>query len=454
MALQPREPTPPQGGLRPLQPTPDASIARPKPIKAVKPAAPTDLRWRLVWLLAAPHRMGFFGGALMLAVSALWWCLHLFAQSSQVPLPWSVSPGVAHALTMTLGFMPLFFVGFLFTAGPKWLGMPELATRTLLPQVLGYLCGWLMALVGFHASTWLAAAGLLMVAVAWSSLTWKFADLWHRSRSTDKTHATVVVIACVLGAMALGVIVVGLALQLDTLVRTAIYAALWMFIATVFAAVSHRMIPFFGASALPVLDAWRPLWLLWSMVAILWLEGVFAVLDLWLWPFPEVGRWLQVAVEAPAAVLMLWLAIRWGLVQSLKIRLLAMLHGGFVWLGIALALQAVSHALMAMTQHQFSLGLAPLHALTMGYLGATLFAMATRVASGHSGRPLAADNIAWVLYWVVQLAVLLRVVSALWPAAGQGPLLLSISAWSLAACGWSLRYGSWVGRPRVDGRPG
>ena len=92
--------------------------------------------------------------------------------------------------------------------------------------------------------------------------------------------------------------------------------------------------------------------------------------------------------------------------------------------------------------------------MTMGYLGATMFAMATRVSSGHSGRPLAADNIAWGLYWMVQLAVLLRVVHALWPNAGAWPLLSAIAAWTLACCGWALRYGNWFGRPRADGRPG
>ena len=151
---------------------------------------------------------------------------------------------------------------------------------------------------------------------------------------------------------------------------------------------------------------------------------------------------------------MLWLAVRWGLVQSLKIRLLAMLHGGFLWLGIALALQAVSHAMMAWSQNQMSLGLAPLHAMTMGYLGATLFAMASRVSSGHSGRPVAADNPTWGLYWILQLAVFLRVLSTLWTDAYAILLLTAIAAWTVAGCGWALRYGSWFGRPRLDGREG
>jgi uncharacterized protein involved in response to NO len=109
---------------------------------------------------------------------------------------------------------------------------------------------------------------------------------------------------------------------------------------------------------------------------------------------------------------------------------------------------------MARSGDAESLGLAPLHALTMGYLGATLVAMITRVASGHSGRPLAADDLAWALYWTLQAAVVLRVASALWAAASTPLQLAAAAAWSAAALGWALRYGGWLGRPRIDGRPG
>jgi uncharacterized protein involved in response to NO len=159
-------------------------------------------------------------------------------------------------------------------------------------------------------------------------------------------------------------------------------------------------------------------------------------------------------VELPFAVLMIWLALRWGRMQNLKIRLLAMLHGGFSWLGIAFALNALSHMLMALTNGELSLGLAPLHAMTMGYLGATMLATTTRVSSGHGGRPVAADNIAWSLYWILQSAVLLRVIAALWPAASTPFTLLAVTTWSMATVGWAIRYGRWFGRPRLDGRPG
>jgi uncharacterized protein involved in response to NO len=153
-------------------------------------------------------------------------------------------------------------------------------------------------------------------------------------------------------------------------------------------------------------------------------------------------------------VLVLWLALRWGLLHSLRLRLLAMLHGGFVWLGLALALSALSHARVLWGGDALSLGLAPVHALSMGYLGATLIAMITRVAAGHSGRPLAADNLAFGLYLLLQTAVLLRVTAALWPAAMVPLTLLAAGAWALSGLGWALRYGNWMGRPRADGRPG
>ena len=422
-----------------------------RPVADAPPRAVTG--WHLRWLLAAPHRLGFSAAALMLVGTALWWTTVLLARALGQTTAWAVSPPAAHALLMSLTFMPLFIVGFLFTAGPKWLGQPEVPARRLLAPVLAMLVGWCMTLPGIHLHAALAGAGMALVALGWSRLCWRFFTILRASRVPEHTHASVVALACTVGAATMWVAAAALVTGHQALLRAATQVAIWCFVGTVFAAVSHRMLPFFTGSALPLLDAWRPMWLLWLIVTVLWLEAPFALAQLW-WPLPAALRWAQVAVELPAALLLLWLALRSSLVQSLKIRLLAMLHGGFLWLGVAFALAAVSHALMALTQGEQSLGLAPTHALTMGYLGATLFAMTTRVASGHSGRSLAADNTAWALYWVLQAAVLLRVVGALWPAGATPLTVLAVLAWTTAMGGWALRYGNWFVRPRIDGRPG
>jgi uncharacterized protein involved in response to NO len=406
-------------------------------------------------LLQAPHRLAFFAAAVMLALAGLWWAAMLTARALQWHIDVAVPPSSIHALLMSLGFMPLFFCGFLFTAGPKWLHLPEVSARSLLNALSCMLAGWAVALPGFHTHALLASVGLALVALGWTLLSLRFARMVRASRMTDRTHPALAASACLMGAALLWGIALATAFEAYQVLRTFIQATLWYFVAPVFAVVSHRMLPFFSASVIPALDTWRPMWLLWVMLTALGLEGLFSIADLWWWPQPVAVRWLQVALETALALLMLWLAIRWGFIQSLKIRLLAMLHGGFVWFGVFFGLNAVSHLLMAQSGDALSLGLAPLHAMSMGYLGATLFAMTTRVSTGHGGRKEPADKLAWVLYWILQMAIALRVASALLPTTFATPLILAaISAWCIAMVGWAIRYGRWFGLPRPDGRPG
>ncbi|MBH9552082.1 NnrS family protein [Inhella gelatinilytica] len=422
---------------------------------AAPPPDPSSGAWRLSRLLSAPHRLGFFSAALWLALSALWWLGVLVAREAGQALPWAVQPGLAHGLLLSLSFMPLFIVGFLFTAGPRWLGLGEVDARSLLRPVVMLEGGWALALLGFHAHAALAALGVAVVGLGWAWITRDFLRLVRMSRVPDRLHAQCVGGASVYGVLALALAAFGLLQDNSALVRAAIHLALWGFLAPVFAIVSHRMIPFFTSAVLNHLEAWRPNWLLGLMVGALAVTGLGEVAEALWGPLPAVLQGAQALVQLPAGGMLLWLAVRWGLVDSLRgpsLRLLAMLHGGFVWFGAALLLMGVSHLLRLSGWD--GLGLAPLHALTMGYLGCTLIAMITRVASGHSGRPLAVDALAWSLYVLLQAAVLARVMAVLWPAAASPLLLLAVTGWALACGAWALRYGNWLGRPRADGRPG
>jgi uncharacterized protein involved in response to NO len=426
------------------------------PPRRVPASAPP---WRLAWLFAAPHRLAFAAAALVLATSALWWALAMLARWAGWAWPWNLPPAHAHGLLMGFGFVPLFFAGFLFTAGPKWLGMPPVAASALWAPVRAVLAGWGVFLLGVHAPTpgvapLLAALGLAAVAGGWSALTWRFVGLVRASRVPDRVHATCIAVAAAFGALLLWAAAGAVLAGEPAALRPLALAGLWGLVGVVYVTVAHRMIPFFTAAALPALDAWRPQWLLAVLVAAMAEQAGFVAVEALAWPLPAWACGVQAAVEALLATLLLALAVRWGLVQSLKHRLLAMLHLGFVWLGIAFALSAVSHATMAVSGGSASLGLAPLHAYTMGFLGSILVAMATRVSCGHSGRTLAADDLVWGAFLVLQAAVVLRLVAALWPAAGAPMTVAAALTWAVVMVGWALRYGRWYGRPRFDGRPG
>jgi len=420
--------------------------------------AQLDRHWRLHYLMLAPHRLGFFLAMVLLIASGAWWALVQVARVSDggVSVHLALSPSLLHAAVMVFGFFPLFFSGFLFTAGPKWLGVEPWGTERLRPALLLQAGGWLVWLLGGMV---LSVLSLLGAAVAWLGLVWMVALFWRlvlRSRAEDQIHARTIGAGLIAGCLALAGIVASLVPGDQHLARACAITGLWVFVLVVYVAVAHRMIPFFTSSAMPFIRVWRPFWLLWLMLGAAVFEAAAVWVELDGPPRGQVGTvWLLVRglLELGVGAVLLWLAGVWGLVQSLKNRLLAMLHIGFLWLGLSFVLSGTTQLLWLAFDKPL-LGLGALHALTMGCLGSLMLAMVTRVSCGHSGRALVADRIAWSLFWVLQAATVVRIVGAV-PTQWSGWWVLAAALlWTGVVLVWGVRLGAWYGRLRADGRPG
>jgi uncharacterized protein involved in response to NO len=419
--------------------------------------AALDCRWRARNLLLAPHRLGFFMAMVVLVASGGWWVLvQLDRVSVTVVLPYTFSPTLAHAAVMTFGFIPLFFLGFLFTAGPKWLGVDPLATGLLMVPALMQSCGWLLWITGIHLHLLSALFGL---ALAWSgltSMTWLFWRLIWRSRERDQLHARTIGVACLVGCISLAGLLANLVVGATAVALACVMSGLWGFAVVVVVTVAHRMIPFFTSSAMPFMTAWRPFWALGLMLA----ASAMECLSVWVeidgplhGPMAPVWMLARGAFELAAGGVLLWLARVWGGAQSLKNRLLAMLHIGFVWLGVALVLGGLSQ-LMGLLQDAPVLSLGSLHAVTIGCLSSLMLAMVTRVSCGYSGRALVADRLVWSLFWLLQLTALLRITAAAQSAMASWLLLPTAVIWAATLSIWGVRMGNWYGRVRADGRTG
>jgi uncharacterized protein involved in response to NO len=419
--------------------------------------AQQDRRWRARYLLLAPHRLGFFLAMLLLMSSGAWWALvQLDRVSAVLALPYALSPSLVHAAVMTFGFIPLFFSGFLFTAGPKWLDVPPPEVRQLMAPLLLQATGWALWLAGAHLHALLAQAGLVL---AWAGLAWATAWFWRLirlSQAPDQLHARTVGVACLVGCLSLAGLLAGVVLQAHGVARASVLTGLWGFVLVVYVSVAHRMIPFFTSSAMPLVAVWRPFWALGLMLGV----AAFEVAAVWVeLNGPLQGSagavWLLTRglLELAAGAMLLWLAVVWGLVQSLKNRLLAMLHIGFLWFGLALVLGGLSQ-LLGWLQGAPVLALGGLHALTMGCLASLMFAMVTRVSCGHSGRALVADRLVWTLFWLLQAATVLRIAAAAPSAFGAWLLLLAALLWASVMAVWGVRLAGWYGRLRADGRAG
>jgi uncharacterized protein involved in response to NO len=103
------------------------------------------------------------------------------------------------------------------------------------------------------------------------------------------------------------------------------------------------------------------------------------------------------------------------------------LHVGYGWLVVALALKAVLLLGGAAWASQW------LHALTAGAFGTMALGVMTRVALGHTGRPLEAARPIVVAYVLVICGALLRVAGpALFPAQLLPLLAAAMVVWAAA----------------------
>ena len=93
---------------------------------------------------------------------------------------------------------------------------------------------------------------------------------------------------------------------------------------------------------------------------------------------------------------------------------------------------------------------AALHALTMGAIGSSILAVTTRVALGHTGRPLQAARATVMAYWIFMLAGMIRVLG---PLTGKNYLLIvdfSALGWMMAFAIFTWVYWPILTRPRID----
>lgn len=396
---------------------------------------------------ATPHRVFFLGGVLQSVLVIAWWLTDLAGRYGRFydPLAWSVAPPDAHAFLMLYGFFPFLIFGFLMTTYPRWMNGEEVDRRYYVPAFVLMFSGMLAFYAGLAWGGALALSALLFLG-GWGIALAGLLRVYLRAQHPDKRHARITSIMLAIGWLLAAGWFIGQLGGFAWPVALAKSAGVWVFLFPIFFAISHRMIPFFSANVIPDYHIVRPDWALMLMPTAALLHAVLELSGLAAW------LWLPDLAMAGAAFYMSW---AWRLRASLREPLLAMLHIGFAWLGVALLLYGVQS--LALLAGYAVLAKAPLHVLTIGYFASMVLGMISRVTLGHSGRPLRADSLTWGLFLVFQVVTVLRVAADLPGIAFmlRGHLYLCAAALWLVCFGiWAWRQVPIYWRPRADGKPG
>lgn len=376
---------------------------------------PLRLAFRPFYLLAA------LAGVLLMP---LWWAVftgRLVPASGLAAVDW-------HGHEMLFGMVAAVVVGFVFTAGRTWTGLPTPRGAQLGFFALLWLAARVAALLAPYPVFFLLDVAFLPLAAA------VFLDLLLRAGNRRN-----LVVAALLGLMGAANLVFHLAVSgvLALSPTQALHAglALLVLLETLMAG---RVVPFFTRNVTPGLQNTVPAWRERLLAGV-----TLLALATWL-----VGLRLAVPLLSAAALLHAWRLHSWRPGATLGRPILWSLHLAYAWIPVGLALLALALA------RQVPVSPA-LHALTVGATGGLLIAMMTRTARGHTGRPLVAGRAEAAAYSLVALAAALRVAVPMLAPASYLPGM--VAAGLCFAAGFAIYLGVytlWLLSPRADCQDG
>ena len=372
--------------------------------------------------LALGFRPLYPAGALWAAVAIALW---IFAPQTLS----GTLQGVAwHAHEMLWGFVATIAVGFLLTAGANWTGKNPICGAPL-AALLGL---WAVARVGFllpgqEAFRVAAVSELLFFTVAAAAL----ARVIIGSRNTRNYGVPMMVLA--LGAADAWYLWVAEHGNYLELLRALDSGLLVM--AAVALLVARRVIPFFTMRVMPGLVL--PKQTRSGQVQLAACGAALACLLAGL-KQPLAG------FLAVAGATSLYQVLTWKPLLVRQKPLLWILYAGYAALGwglILAAVQVLSPGIRAAVH---------VHVIAMGGFSVLIIGMLTRTALGHLGRPLKLDGSMRTSYWLMLMAVVLRLGALATSDQAQVLLKLSALAWIAVFALYLWRFLPMLVKPRAD----
>lgn len=346
----------------------------------------------------------------------------------------SVSPTYWHTYEMVFGFSRAAIFGFLFTAGQHWSGKFLLGGSSLVMLFSLWLAG---RFAFFLPLPWSYAAFALDIICTGFAL-YRLRPLMNPEQKHNHNVFYLTVMFFLSQVMALTALH---AYSDGELFLHSLRVALLIVVLFV-AVIAGRILPFFASV---VMQGEKPR-ILPALERLVWPAALLALLSYALLPAGKFFTYLAAVAFAASAALHGLRWYFWRPFSSFRTPILAILYAGYLWLVAGFAMQAFA-----------VLGLMPAspawHMFGVGAGGVFIFGMMTRVALGHTGRPIKAPQLALAGYLTLNMALAVRVTLPLIGFADQAYLIAAI-LWIAAFLFYLVKYAPMLFAPRIDGKPG
>lgn len=386
-------------------------------------------------LLAYAFRPFFLLTGIYGVIAVLAWIGFLFGGWA-LPLGWS--PLHWHSHEMIYGLVPAAAAGFALTAVTNWTNAPPLRGSALLMLVLLWLAGrvafWLIAWLPLWLVAVIDLAFLPVLAIYLGAILVRH----------EKFHNLLLV--GILALLALGnfLMHLGFIQGATSLIKIGQSLGLNLTI-LMMVVIAGRITPLFTINWLKnhggnPEHVRRPAWMdRCSIFSV----AILAVVDILPLPTYVVGAMALIAGLINGVRLFQWAGWR-----AAREPLLWILHLAYLWIVIALLLRGASvfTSLVPDTVWQ--------HAIGVGAIASLILGVMTRVALGHTGRPLKLPRFAVTIYGAILCSALLRVLAAAHLIDYRIGVTLAALGWITAFALFVIIYWPILSAPRVDGRAG
>lgn len=339
--------------------------------------------------------------------------------------------GIAwHAHEMLWGFIATIAVGFLMTAGTNWTGINPMKGLTL-----ALACTlWLLARVGYlvpaESAFWIAVVAELAFFLLASGAMLRAVVVSKNSRN----YAVPGLLAALGGIDALYLLT---ARDGDyTLLMQRFNAGITV-MALIALLIGRRVIPFFAMRAVPGLSIPKHTETGWVQLGACTVAALSLLLGM---------PWLTALSLGLAGGLALLQVISWKPLAVRANALLWILYVGYACIGLGLLLAGLTEAGLELPR------VLAVHVIAMAGFSVLILGMVTRTALGHLGRPLATDRTMRTSYWLMLVAVVLRLtaISPGLPTHAANALLdLAAAAWVSALALYLWQFVPMLIRPRL-----
>jgi len=368
----------------------------------------------------------FAGAAWALIAIALWICSLL----GEITLPTALEALAWHRHEMLFGFVGAIIAGFLLTAVPNWTGRLPIAGWPLAGLFSLWVAARLAVLFSATVSLWLA--GLLDVGF------FLVLGLLAAREVLKANNRNTPIVGMIL--------LFGVADGLDYLANGGVILSPdigWQLaiaiIVLLISLVGGRIIPSFTRNwmvkrgmnqGLPTQPGRFDLFVIGAtaVAMIFWLSGP-----------PEL---VTASIVIAAGVLQAVRWARWSGWRTFADPLVLILHVGYLWIPVGLALLGLS--LVGLVPRS-----AAIHSLTAGAMATMILAVMTRASLGHTARELRASPLTVLVYVLVTAGALLRVSASLKLIDYNLGIEIAGLAWGGAFLMFLIAYAPVLWRPRL-----